>query len=578
MNQRILPAGRSCTLFATAALAVLTACGDDSQRGEEQPPPPDNRAPDVAQTTNGPVQASDANGMRNYYAIPFAAPPVGSLRWAAPAPAASWTAPLAKTGSAPPCLQTSASPFRLANGQEDCLYLDVHAPTTEGPFPVMVWFHGGAFNTGGNLTYANTSPLVSKDVIVVNVAYRLGAMGFLGHPALRATDGTVGNYGIMDQQAALRWVQDNIEAFAGDKTNVTIFGESAGGFSVMTHLASPLSRDLFAKAIVQSGGYAFDRQLTREQLEGLSTTIINNTMTAAGVTCATVDAACLRGLSAEVVANQLAVAFNTAPGNGSPVPAIDGKVLTKSIKATFAAGENAKVPLLNGSNEDEFTLFIAIGESGRRRAAVPPNFDPTNTTFALAAAAYVPTLAGIGAGTGMTGPVLADAAHYPLTNYGANPVLQPSLGASAAGTDVTFACPALNLSKRAMAQSTPIWMYEFRDQTAIASVDYDATGRYALSFNQGAAHSYELQYLFDLRDLQNAERNALRDAMTQYWTNFATTGNPNQGKAPAVMWPQFDGTNRILGLDVASAGGIKLLEASFATQHKCSATWSMLTF
>jgi para-nitrobenzyl esterase len=554
---------RAHFLFAAVALALPAACSDD---GTER------RAPDVAQTTSGPVAASDSFGMRNYFAIPYAAPPVGELRWAPPAPAAPWTTALANTQSAAPCLQTSASPFRLQNGQEDCLYLDVHAPTSEGPFPVMVWIHGGAFNTGGAVTYTDASPLVARGVIVVTIAYRMGAMGFLGHPALRAQDGSVGNYGIMDQQAALRWVQDNIAAFGGDKANVTIFGESAGGFSVMTHLASPLSKGLFHKAIVQSGGYAFDRQLTQTALETTSTTIVDNALAAAGVSCATVDAACLRGLSTAVVSTQLATAFNAAAA--SPVPSIDGKVLTRSIKATFVADENTKVPLLNGSNEDEYSLFLAIGEIGRRAAAMPPNFDPTNTAFALQATAYPATLGGLAAGTGMTGATLAGTGYYPLASYGSNAALQPSLGATAVGTDVIFACPALNLSKRALAQGAPIWMFEFRDQTAIPSVGHDASAKYYLSFPQGAAHSYELQYLFNLRDLQTDEHRALGDAMSAYWTRFARTGDPNGDGAPA--WPAFTGADKVLGLDVASGGGIAVTDAFDAT-HKCSSVWTMLT-
>lgn len=149
----------------------------------------------------------------------------------------------------------------------------------------MVWFHGGAFNTGGTRTYTDPSPLTFKGVIVVTVAYRMGAMGFLGHPSLKDANGNVGNSGVMDQQADLKWVQDNIAAFAGDKNNVTIFGESAGAFSVQTHLASPLSKGLFHKAIVQSGGYGFDRQVAQAGLETASTTIVNNALTAAGVTC-----------------------------------------------------------------------------------------------------------------------------------------------------------------------------------------------------------------------------------------------------------------------------------------------------
>jgi para-nitrobenzyl esterase len=541
--------------FALAGLSVLAACGggnDDNGNARSAPvlAAPITAAPAVAATTAGVVQAVDRLGMRSYFGIPFAAPPVGNLRWMPPAPPQPWTTVLAKTQSNAPCLQTSTSSFRLANGAEDCLYLDVHAPATgDGPFPVMVWIHGGAFNTGGTVTYSDPSPMVTKGAIVVNVAYRMGAMGFLGHPSLRAADGSVGNYGIMDQQAALRWVQENIAAFGGNKSNVTIFGESAGGFSVLTHLASPLSKGLFNKAIVESGGYAFDRQQTREQLEAQGTTVVNNALAAAGVTCAQVDAACLRGLPAEVVGNQLATAFNAA--NSSPVPAVDGKVLPKSIKATFVAGENNKVPLVNGSNRDEWALYVAARDlvSGPLTAAQYPSYLQTSLSLPQSMATV-----------------------YALSDYGSNTAQQPSFAATAAGTDVVFACQALNLSKRAQSQATPVYMYEFRDRTAIPSI-----GRNAVSFNQGAGHSYELQYLFNLRDLETAEHRDLQTAMSRYWTNFARTGNPNEGGPVVAPWPAFTGPNKVLGLDVASAGGVKELN-TFETDHKCNTAWTSLTF
>lgn len=519
------------------------------------------------------MQAVDRLGMRSYFAIPYAKPPVGALRWQAPQAPDSWSTPLAKTSSASACLQTSASPFRLSGDSEDCLYLDVHAPTGAGPFPVMVWIHGGAFNTGGAVTYNDPSPLVSKGVIVVNIAYRLGAMGFLGHPALVDADGRAGNYGIMDQQAALKWVQDNIAVFAGDKKNVTIFGESAGGMSVMTHLASPLSAGLFSKAIVESGAYGVNGQLPLATLEANSTTVVNNALAAAGVTCTTVDAACLRGLSDSVVRNQLATAFNASMS--SPTPSIDGKVLPKSIKATFIAGENNNVPLINGSNEDEYGLFIAISELGRRNAAVPPNTDPTNTSFSLPAAAYPSTAGGLAAGTGISAATLTTT-HYPLANYGSNVALQPSLAATALGTDVVFACNGLNVSKRVQTQNAPLWMYEFRDQTALPSVGL-TNGSYTLSFPQGAAHSYEIQYLFNLRDLETDDRRALQTTMSQYWVNFAKAGDPNTG-GTVPTWSAFS-TGAVQGLDVAGGGGVTPLTATgFSAQHKCDTVWTPLTF
>jgi para-nitrobenzyl esterase len=561
------------TLLASSVVLVLAACG-----GDDSAP---SSAMDVVRTAGGEVRAIDRLGMRSYFAIPFAAPPVGERRWTAPAAPQPWTTTLAATRSAAPCLQTSASPFRMSGDSEDCLYLDVHAPTGRGPFPVMVNLHGGAFNTGGTSVYADPSPLVTKGVIVVNVAYRLGAMGFLAHPSL-ATDGSAGNYGIMDQQAALKWVQDNIVQFAGDRNNVTVFGESAGGFSVMTHLASPGSRGLFNKAMIQSGNYGNDRQLSAAQMGAVSGAIVDTALNAArsagvaGIGCApgAVTAACLRSLPDAVIRTHLANAISTALP--IMVPSVDGKVLTKSVKATFAAGENVKVPTVNGTNEDEYTLYIAINEAARRAAASPPNFDPANTSFALPPAGYAPTVAGLAAGSGANVTAIVTGL-YPLANYGSNPALQPSLAVSAMATDLGFSCPALRTSQRIAAQGSPVWMYEFRDQTALPTVGV-ANGNYYLSFPQGAAHSYDLQYLYNMGDLGNAERRALQTAMTRYWTNFAKTGNPNTGGEVPADWPAFTGASTVMGLDVASGGGVKAL-SSFDADHKCTSAWgSIVTF
>ena len=563
---------RPASIVLASIIALTAACGF---LDEDKP----SSAPDIARTANGEVEAIARLGMRSYFGIPFAAPPVGDLRWAEPAPAQKWTTTLKKTASAAPCLQTSASPFRLANDSEDCLYLDVHAPSGAGPFPVMVNLHGGAFNTGGTSVYADPSPLVGKGVIVVNVAYRLGAMGFLAHPSL-AVNGAAGNYGIMDQQAALRWVQDNIVHFAGDKKNVTVFGESAGGFSVMTHLASPGSRGLFAKAMVQSGNYGNDRQMTAAQMASASTAIVDTAINAAnaagvtGIACAAgaVNATCLRSLPEAVVRTHLATAINAAIP--TMVPSIDGKVLTKSVKATFQAGDNIKVPMVNGTNENEYALYIAINEAGRRAAASPPNVDPANTSFALPAAAYTSTVSGlIGNGFNVNDLVTR---YYPLASFGNNAAIQPSLAVAALATDLAFACPALRTSQRVNTQSSPIFMYEFRDQTALPTVGV-ANGRYYLSFQQGAAHSYDLQYLYNLGDLGNDERRQLQTAMTRYWTNFAKTGNPSTGGDVPATWPAFTGPANVLALDVASGGGVTQL-TSFEADHKCASAWTAVTF
>jgi para-nitrobenzyl esterase len=561
------------TLLAAATLSLLAACGGSSHGDPSS-------APRIAATINGEVKAVDRLGMRSYFAIPYAAAPVGELRWTAPAPPQKWTSRLEKTASAAPCLQTSNSPFRLQGDSEDCLYLDVHAPTGQGPFPVMVNLHGGNFVTGGTVQYADPSPLVSKGVMVVNVAYRLGAMGFLAHPAL-AKDGAAGNYGIMDQQAALKWVQENIAYFGGDKNNVTLFGESAGGFSVMVHLAAPGSKGLFHKAIVQSGNYGNDRQLPAAQMGGVSSTVVDNAIKAAkaagvgGIACeaGAVTAACLRGLPDAVVRKQLADAISAALAN--PVPSVDGKVLAKFVKASFAAGENNKVPLIDGTNQNEYALYVAISEAGRRAAASPPNVDPADKSFALPAVAYAPTIGALTAGSGVNRADLVTT-WYPLVNYGADAALQPSLAEAALATDLGFSCPALRTVQRVAAQNTPVWMYEFRDQTAIPSVGI-ANGKYYLSFPQGAAHSYDLQYLYKLQDLGNEERRQLQAAMSRYWSNFARTGDPNKGDSVVAAWPAFTGPDQVLGLDVASGGGVKAL-ATFEADHKCKAPWSVVSF
>ena len=534
--------------------------------------------PMVVQTATSSVQAVERNAtMRSYFAIPFAAPPVGNLRWLPPAPVTIWSTPIAATKTAEPCLQTGPnSPFRSKNDREDCLYLDVHTPTGVGPFPVMVWIHGGAFTTGDASTYADPGLLVSRGVIVVAIHYRLGAMGFLAHPALRDAKGSSGDYGMMDQQAALHWVRDNIAAFGGDAKNVTIFGESAGGFSVLTHLASPLSAGLFDKAIIQSGAYGVALQLTQADLEARSTKAIEEAIsgqTLAGCADGKISAACLRSLPDSVIRDQLMNAFERAVGN--VVPSIDGKVLEQSIQATFAAGRHNQVPVINGANENENMMFIAIGEFGARVSATPPNVDPNDRKFLMTDDDYAKGAAAMSAGSGLSVSNITEK-YYPLTRFGDDPALQPSLASAAAGTDSMFSCNGANVSARIAAQNTPIWTYEFRDQTAIPLLGY-FNGTYVLSLPQGAAHASELPYLFNMAEVaQNEEQKVLQATLSTYWTNFARTGNPNGSATP--QWPGFE-TKTIQAMDVASGGGVTAMPVdAFLDQHLCRTAWAKLVF
>lgn len=534
--------------------------------------------PPVVQTRSGPVQATVRGDMLSYFAIPFAAPPVGDLRWRAPQPAAKWKTPIAAAKTASPCLQTGlTAAFRANNDSEDCLYLDVHAPAGKGPFPVMVWIHGGAFALGDASTYADPSPLVSRGVVVVAIHYRLGAMGFLAHPALRDAKGSTGDYGIMDQQAALKWVRANVSRFGGDARNVTIFGESAGGFSVLTHLASPLSKGLFDKAIIQSGGYGVGEQLTQAGMEARSqaalTKALDGQALPPGCDSAALTAACLRALPESLLRGKLLAAYGREVGN--LVPSIDGRVLPDKIQALFAAGRNHRVPVLNGANEDENRLFLALDELGRRVAARPPSFDPADRSFLMTPAAYLASAKEVEARLGVPAADLTEK-YYPLSRFGDDPALQPSLAAAAAATASTFSCNGVNVSDRIAAQGGRVWMYEFRDQTAPPVVGTFG-GRYILSLPQGAAHAAELSYLFAQREARpTEEQKALQAAMAAYWTNFARSGNPNGPGVPA--WAAFS-KGAVQALDVASGGGVAPMTAeAFRDQHHCRTAWSGLTF
>ena len=535
-------------------------------------------APEVVGTASGPVKANVRGDMTSYFAIPYAAPPVGDLRWKAPQPAAKWTAPLEKAKSGAACLQPSNSFGRAPTDSEDCLYLDVHRPSGEGKFPVMVWIHGGAFTSGSAGGYADPSALVTKGVIVVAINYRLGALGFLAQPALRDKDGSAGNYGIMDQQAALRWVQANIASFGGDPKNVTIFGESAGGFSVLSHLASPGSAGLFQKAIIESGAYGVSGQLSQADLEAKSTEALTSVLASAGpdspAACAgsELTAACLRAMPESLVRSKLLKAFTTAVPN--VIPSVDAKVLPQTIKAIFVAGKNNKVPLINGSNENENDMFVAIAEMTARFSGKPPSFDPANRSFVMTPEAYAKGAEGLAAQSGHSVEDIKTK-YYPLSAYGSDPVMQPSLAAGVAGTDSIFSCNGINVSARVAGQGSPVWMYEFRNQSAPPLVG-SLGGKYSLTYKQGAAHAAELPYLFNMLNIGGPEQTALKEAMTRYWTNFARTGTPNGNGVPA--WAPYK-SGKIQALDVADGGGVKPMAASaFRAQHQCDGAWGKLTF
>lgn len=499
----------------------------------------------IAFSFNGPVRGTISSaGIREFLGIPYAAAPVGNLRWRPPVPHAPWFSILDATQFANHCPQP-ATPFGRPSLTEDCLFLNVFTPGNGNffpPRPVMVWIHGGALVTGESDDYDPTA-MVQDGVIVVTINYRLGALGFLAHPAFAAeqTDpdhdgipatGFAGNYGLMDQQAALRWVRDNILFFGGDPLNVTIFGESAGGLSVFSQLQSPPAEYLFQKAIIESGAYNLTTQT-------LATAESAGTAFAAAAGCGSQTADCLRALPVTTI-----LASENAAGY---TPNLDGSFLPLSLGTALATGQFHHVPVVQGSNHDEWRLFTAL------------DFDLLGRPIANDEPAYEAALASL---IGPAAPLVA--AQYPLSSF-------PSadIAFAAAGTDVVFACPAL-VADQLMSPFVPsLHTYEFNDENAPQDFLPPATFPYA------AAHASELQYLFNLpvevpRPPLNAQQLQLSSDMQHYWTHFAKFGTPNSPSVPT--WPGF---NPLVGNFQSLIPPTPMQETNFATAHHC-AFWAAL--
>ena len=494
-------------------------------------------APAVSASTGGPVTGTANGAVRGvangavdeFLGIPYAAPPVGALRWQPPQPAASWAGVRDATKFAPHCPQL-ASPFGQASTSEDCLFLNVFTPQAGGNHPVMVWIHGGALVTGESDDYAPAG-LVADGVTVVTINYRLGALGFLAHPALADGKGQSGDYGLMDQQAALRWVQRNIARFGGDPRDVTIFGESAGGLSTLSQVASPQAKGLFERAIVESGSY----NLTQTPLASAETA---GEAFATKAGCASQTAACLRSLPVStILANEDSAGYT---------PNINSEVLPESLGTAFATGNFNRVPVINGTNRDEWRLFVALSEL---------EGDPvtaSNYQAMIASTLGVPAAA-----------ATVIAAKYPLTAFGS-----PSVALGAVGTDAIFACPALTIDQ-SLSRFVPTFAYEFNDENA------PELFLPPVSFPYGAAHASEIQYLFTLPTAAfpkalSASQQQLAATMKGYWTNFAQRGLPSSFGAP--FWPLFNGlTQQIQSLVPPTPQ----TETNFASTHNC-AFWTAL--
>ena len=486
----------------------------------------------VAGTANGAVRGLVNGAVDEFLGIPYAAPPVGPLRWQPPQPAASWSGVRDATQFAPHCPQL-ASPFGQASTSEDCLFLNVFTPSHRPPgagSPVMVWIHGGALVTGESNDYDPTK-LVEDGVTVVTINYRLGALGFLADPALADANGQSGDYGLEDQQAALRWVQRNIASFGGNAHNVTLFGESAGGLSTLSQVASPQARGLFQKAIVESGSY----NLTQASLASAETA---GQAFAAKAGCADQTAACLRSLPVStILANEDTAGYT---------PNLNSEVLPETLGTAFATGDFNRVPIINGTNHDEWRLFVALSEL-EGNPVTAANYQPMISSTLGVPAAVAAVVA----------------AEYPLTAYSS-----PSVALGAVGTDAIFACPALTIDQ-SVSKFVPTFAYEFNDENAPENF------LPPVSFPYGAAHATEIQYLMALPTAAfpgtlTAAQQQLAATMKGYWTNFAKRGVPGSFGSP--FWPLF---NTVTQQMQSLVPPVPQTETGFATAHKC-AFWTAL--
>ncbi len=488
-------------------------------------------APGLVVTHAGAVHGARSGNTYAFLGIPFAQPPLGELRWQPPQPLTCRATTLEATTWPAQCPQKttpqSGGPATLL-GVEDCLYLNVWQPTaaSAAPRPVMVWIHGGGNVQGGSAeeelgTHMFEGQKLAErgDVIVVSTNYRLGPLGFLAHPALSAASGYggSGNYGLMDQIAALAWVKDNIGAFGGDPSRVMLFGESAGGVDVCMLLASPMATGLFSRAAIESGGCPGTTLAVGEQRG-------SDYVATMGCETAADPIACLRAIAPLDLVKDLPPLFVNGRFGSAFGPVIDGQVLTQAPLDAFAAGAFNQVPLILGTNTDEASLIVP----------------PTGTTPATWAASL---------DASFNAPLLATA----LALYPPGATNAEARAARVAFTsDAQFICPARTIARTIAAHATtPVWRYEFR---------------HGVNAN-GAFHGIEVFFAFNTLE-QSSYGPAMTDddravsaTMLGYWTRLAKAADPDGGGAPA--WPRYDASAEpYLAIDAPPVADAKLRDAA----------------
>lgn len=491
-------------------------------------------APQVS-IDSGALLGVEQGELNAYLGIPYAAPPVAALRWMPPQQPQPWNSVLEATRFGNSCTQNAdLGVFGQAGGTEDCLYLNVYvsrkAARSKEKLPVLFWIHGGSLWVGAGKDYDPGKLAVDGNAVVVTINYRLGLFGFFAHPALDREGHAFANYGLMDQRFALDWVQRNIAAFGGDPRNVTIFGESSGGSSVLSHIVSPGSAGKFQHAIAMSGATIILKYPAFGSANPLDYAEERGIEFAKAVGCeGDRAAACLRRLSAgEILAAQTPYLIKAI---------VDGSFLPVAPAEALRSGQFNHVTLINGNTRDEGTFFVGFPEN---ESGIP-----------MTATGYVTAI------ETLYGKPLADRVlrEYPVERYNT-----PSEAYAAAVTASQFACPGRAVN-RWVADKIPTYAYEFADRTAPSYLA-------PTTFPLGAAHTYELPYIFPgfhggagAPVKLNPIQSKLSDQMVKYWSEA--------GKATAreSVWPRYSpAQDNYMSLTLPEA---RMTSHTFGDVHNC---------
>lgn len=551
------------------ASVVLAVSGANAQSS----PPSLALAGPIVRTDEGLVRGLRSGGLYRFDGIPYAAPPVGQLRWRPPKAPVPWTGVREAKQFGSTCPQVSelgvfAGP---PSTTEDCLYLNVVTPDLHPKgrgLPVIVWLHGGGNFDGESNDYDGSwlaaGGTGGAATVVVTINYRLGLLGFLAHPALDDEGHLFGNYGLMDQQAALRWVQRNAHVFGGDAHRVTLAGQSAGAMDTGLNMISPMAKGLFSRAILQSGPAlqytpTFPLPLALRAGEGF----------AKAANCAgAAAAACLRALPVEEVVRLSGA--TSAPGPYLTGPILDGSVIPMSAYAAWSSGRFAHIPVMAGTVRDEHSFAAGIQEyfSG------PPRRPLTEAQYLKYVTSVYSGPAYPGGPAYPSGTVDRILALYPV---GADPQAE----FDRVGSDPP-ACSARKVMRMWAALGIPVYAYEFNDRSAPFYLPPMP------GYEPRAAHTIDIQFLFpgfhggplgvtgasQAGSLTKQEKR-LSDQMVAAWTNFAARGDPNGGPA-GVFWPRFrPGSRPGLYLSQEAPQAIAFSEAEFAARHNC-ALWDAI--